>query len=202
MARPLLVSAFEPFGGSTTNASLEVLRRLSETEDFETLVLPVVRLEAQKPALERLGRSPQPRLYLALGEAGPDPVVRLEKVAVNWDDYALPDNGGNQPRDEAIVPGGPDAYFASIPVGPIVRSLEGRTPLPVVVSLSAGSFLCNHLAYAVSHHLAANRVCPFAFVHLPAWRSRRGGIFLDTITETVLSLIRAADRFTNPPTEG
>ena len=68
--------------------------------------------------------------------------MRLEKVAINYDDFRIPDNAGNQPRDATICLGGLPAYFATVDVGAIERHLEGRMPLPARVSLSAGAFLC------------------------------------------------------------
>ena len=124
-------------------------------------------------ALHRLceaGRAPD--LMVSLGEAGPERVVRLEKVAVNWDDFRIRDNGGGQPRDAAIRAGGADARFATLPVGRIARDLEGRTPLPVQVSLTAGAFVCNHLSYAMLEAMASGDIpaVPYLFIHVPSWR--------------------------------
>ena len=121
VGRPsILVSAFEPFGGAGVNASQEVAQRLdglmlANGATIETLVVPVVAGEAERIVFEQLRNRPRPLAYIALGEAGPERVVRLEKVAINWDFFSIPDNAGNQFRDQAIVASGPDAYFATLP---------------------------------------------------------------------------------------
>ena len=132
----------------------------------------------------------QPKLWLMLGEAGREPkAVRLEKVAINWDDFRLPDNLGAQPRDTAIVPGGPAAYFASLNVAKIATTLEKKTPLPVEVSLSAGAFLCNHLAYCALHE---SLPFPTTFVHVPAWRPEDGGEALGKLVATLRAIKEAS----------
>ncbi len=175
------------------NASLAVASRLAHQDSrIELLTLPVVRGAAAERLWARLAASPTPALALALGEAGPEPVVRLEKVAKNFDDFRIPDNGGNQPQGVAIQPDGPPAYFATVDVGTITRRLEGQTSLPVRVSLSAGAFVCNHLAYQTLHALADDPVCPFLFVHVPNWRSDAGGFTLDALVATVAAVVDAA----------
>lgn len=198
----ILLTAFEPFGKSDVNASQEVAERLERRMNglIAKAILPVVRHEAVRVALACVNglreRETPPRLFVALGEAGPEAVVRLEKVYLNWDDYRIPDNAGNQPRDSAIEVDGPTAYFATVPVSKIEAELHHKTPLPVRVSLSAGAFLCNHTAYAVSHALAcensAGRNVPwFLFVHVPAWRPGDGEETLSALVETAEAVLLA-----------
>jgi pyroglutamyl-peptidase len=193
LPRRVLVTGFEPFGGSGVNASQEAAQRLAALlPDIEVMMLPVVRGVAEQRLLERLPQPPAPSLVLSLGEAGPERVIRLEKVAINWDDFRIPDNAGNQPRDEAIRSDGPPAYFATLPVAALTETLLYQTPLPVTVSLSAGAFLCNHLAYAALDYLADTPLCPYCFVHLPAWRPNDGDAALDEIVQTLQQLLHAA----------
>ena len=205
----ILLSAFEPFGGAPVNASQEVARRLSgihvpfgagETATIETLLLPVTIGDAEQTVFDRLRNGPRPLAYLALGEAGPERVVRLEKVYINWDDFRIPDNNGNQPRDQSIVPGGPTAYFDTLDFARTNWALEGDIPVRTDLSLSAGAFLCNHLAYCVGHYFAQNppAAIPFGFVHVPSWRP--GEADLDAIAETVRRVITVSlplEPFTN-----
>jgi pyroglutamyl-peptidase len=189
---PILVTAFEPFGDSVINASREVACRLATAyPDIETLILPVVRGAAEHTLISRLENGPTPSLILSLGEADPAMVVRLEKVAINWDDYRIPDNAGNQPRDEPIRPDGPAAYFATLPVAALADTLRHNTPIPVTVSLTAGAFLCNHLAYTLLDYLAARPLCPYSFVHIPAWRPAMGDAALQDITRTIRAIVES-----------
>jgi len=195
----VLLTAFEPFGGSAVNASLEAARRLDERDPrIELLIIPVVRGAAERTLLDRLEQEPRPSLVISLGEADRRPYVRLEKVAINWDNYRIADNAGNQPRDEMILPGGPAAHFATLPVSRIAEALTGRTPLPVIVSLSAGSFLCNRLAYVTAEYLQHDPVCPFGFVHVPAWRPDDGDGPLADLVDTLRALVDLAPAETSP----
>jgi len=203
----ILLAAFEPFGGAAVNASLLVARRLIEDDPALGLIaLPVARGQAERVLLGALAECaraetpPPPTVVLALGEARGATDVRLEKVAVNWDDFRIPDNAGSQPRDQPIRADGPAAYFATLPVSQVAARLAGKTPVPVVVSLSAGSFVCNHLAYAVLDALATNAlglsVPPpvFGFIHVPAARPEDTGSgvpSLDDIAATVRAVVDA-----------
>jgi pyroglutamyl-peptidase len=192
MPARVLLTAFEPFGGSDVNASAVVASCLAVYDPaIEVLTLPVTRGAAEAALIRRLEGGPTPALCVSLGEADDRPMVRLEKVAVNWDDFRIPDNGGNQPRDEAIRSDGPAAYFSTVPVAKITRLLEGQTPLTAVVSLTAGAFVCNHLAYAVLDWLAEHPICPYLFIHVPRWR-QGGDLSLEDVVETVRSVLDAA----------
>lgn len=184
----IFVTAFDPFGTARVNGSREAALRWQQRDpQLQVAVLPVVRGLAWRVAQTALESLPEPpRLWIALGEAGREPdTVRLEKVAINWDDFRLPDNLGAQPRDQAIVPDGADAHFATVPAGAVAQALAGKTPLPVEVSLSAGSFLCNHLAYCA---LDAALPFPFVFVHVPAWRPEDGPMRLENLVTTLQTL--------------
>lgn len=187
------VTAFEPFGGASVNGSQEALRHWAASDPHICgVTLPVVREEAPLRALETLAGLPRAAaLYLALGEAGREPVVRLELVAINRDDFRLADNAGNAPRDAPIRAGGPAAHFATVPAGRIAGALAGQTALPVQVSLSAGAFLCNHLAYQM---LDRPLSLPFLFIHVPAWRPADGEAALQVLVRTLQAVRDAALR--------
>ena len=187
----IFVTAFEPFGSSTVNGSQQAaLRWATRDPEIALVILPVARAQAWNAAQAALAALPEvPSVWLMLGEAGREPLaVRLEKVAINWDDYRLPDNLGEQPRDTPILSEGPAAYFATLNVAQIALTLEGKTPLPVQVSLSAGSFLCNHLAYQALH---AALPLPCAFIHVPAWRPEDGPEALEKLVAT-LQFVKSA----------
>ena len=91
----------------------------------------------------------------------------MERVAINLDDYRIDDNAGNQPKDEPIVPGGPYAYFTKIPVESLARAIR-QAGVPAARSLSAGSFVCNHLMYSVRNRMEEQGLdIGFCFIHIP-----------------------------------
>jgi pyroglutamyl-peptidase len=70
-----------------------------------------------------------------------------------------------QPVDEPVVPGGPAAYFATVPVKTVLAAWR-EAGLPGYVSNTAGTYVCNASFYLASH-LGAARAVPVGLVHLP-----------------------------------
>lgn len=164
----LLLTGFAPFGGEELNPSWEAVRRL----DGERLGdLPVV--AAQLPTefgaalrvLDELLDRHRPTLVVAVGQAGGRTELSLERIAINIDDARIPDNGGRQPIDEPVVPGGPAAYFSTLPIKAMVHALRAAG-FPAAVSQTAGTFVCNHVFYGLQHRLQGTGVRG-GFIHIP-----------------------------------
>lgn len=166
----LLITAFEPFGGEEINPSLEAVRQI-DNADFsnvfvQTAELPVDRYRAVDNALELL-RVNRPDVVIMLGEAGGRYKINPERVAINVDDFRIPDNAGNQPKDEPIIKGGPAAYFSTLPIRAIAERLN-KSNIPAAISNTAGAYLCNRLFYSVMHAINVERLDAKAgFIHLP-----------------------------------
>ena len=167
--RTLLLTGFEPFRGERRNPSLEVARSLDGEliGDFrvKAVALPVVYGGAARRIVDLITRI-RPAAVLGLGQAGGRPVITLERVAINLLDGPAPDNAGRRLLDKPVIRGGPDAYFARLPLRQILRSLE-RGKTPATLSLSAGSFICNAVMYAALHELRTRPAVPCGFIHLP-----------------------------------
>lgn len=166
----VLVTGFEPFGGEQINPSWEVVQRLLADPppglSIAGLPLPVERFRAIDLAVEAIERE-RPDLVLALGQAGGRARLTPERIAVNVDDYRSPDNAGNQPQDEPIRADAPAAYFCTVPLKQMVAAMISAGA-PAAVSNSAGTYLCNHVAFGILHYLAtARQEIPAGFVHLP-----------------------------------
>jgi len=170
--RRVLVTGFEPFELDTVNPSWEVARALDgwvcEGAEVRAARLPCV----FGSAIDRLDSALaeyRPMLIVALGLAGTRAEISPERVAINVDDARIPDNGGRQPIDVPVVPGAPAAYFSTLPIKAIVRDLRAAG-VPASVSNTAGTFVCNHVFYALMHRLATRPELAAArggFVHLP-----------------------------------
>lgn len=166
----VLLCAFEPFGGQTLNASQQVAREVERLPllggSIEVLELPVERLRAPLlviGAVERL----RPDIIILLGEAGGRASITPERVAINVDDFSIPDNARNQPREEPIIDQGPAAYFSTLPLVAIREALQ-QEGVPAAISNTAGTYVCNHVFYRVMHHLAQSRSSvPAGFIHIP-----------------------------------
>lgn len=164
----VLVTGFEPFGGSAVNASAETVALLPERIDDIEIVratLPCVFGEAPR-RLALLIDEVAPDVVVAVGEAGGRTSVDLERVAVNLDDARIPDNAGNQPIDVAIVDDAPVAYLSGLPVKACAAAVE-EAGIASGVSNTAGTFVCNHVFYALMHMLAGEPNRRGGFVHVP-----------------------------------
>jgi pyroglutamyl-peptidase len=118
-------------------------------------------------ALRAAVRAADPELVVCLGQAGSRPGVTVERVALNIDDARIPDNAGRRPVDEPVVPGGPAAYFSTLPVKACVAALRSAG-VPAAVSHTAGTFVCNHVAYGLAHLIATELPqVRGGFVHVP-----------------------------------
>ena len=104
----ILITAFEPFGGSLRNASAEILSLLPDEIagcTVRKMLLPVVFGKAAEAVL----RQDADAVFL-LGEAGRRTAVTPELLARNIRDARIPDHEGNQPAGEEILPGSAAEY--------------------------------------------------------------------------------------------
>jgi pyroglutamyl-peptidase len=168
----ILLTGFEPFGGEAVNPSWEIARALDgwvcDGRVGRTALLPCVFGDALLRLDDALAAS-RPELVLCLGQAGGREGISIERAALNVDDARIPDNGGRQPIDDAVVAGGPAAYFSTLPIKAIVRDLRAAG-IAAAVSNTAGTFVCNHVFYALMHHLATRPTLARTrggFVHVP-----------------------------------
>jgi pyroglutamyl-peptidase len=169
--RSILLTGFEPFDRDTVNPSWEVARALDgwvcEGAEVKAMQLPCVfgrAIEALDGALDE-----GPALVVALGLAGTRAEISPERVAINVDDARIPDNAGRLPIDVPVMAGAPAAYFSTLPIKAIVRDLRAAG-VPASVSNTAGTFVCNHVFFALMHRLATRPELAWTrggFVHLP-----------------------------------
>ena len=139
----------------------------------------------------------QPLLVLSLGQAGGRCDFSIERVAINVDDARIPDNAGASPIDEPVVPDAPAGYFATLPVKAMVAALR-EAGLPASVSSSAGTFVCNHVFFALMHALRTRPGVRGGFMHLPLLPAQAAGhpgqpsLPLPTMVEGVRVALHAA----------
>ena len=107
----------------------------------------------------------RPDAVLCIGQAGTRSAVTPEYVGINLRHARIADNLGNQPQDEPVVPGGPTAYFATVPVRAMTAAIEAQG-IPAAVSYTAGTYVCNDLLYTLLHHYAETPVRA-GFIHVP-----------------------------------
>ena len=172
----VLVTGFEPFGTYTANPAQEVAKALDGRRVggalVQSAILPVHHREAPARLLLLL-REVDPGAVVHLGLAAGRARIALERVALNVMDYELPDAAGYQARGEPCVPGGPAAYFATLPLPAILAALTAEG-IPAYVSGTAGTYLCNQTLYGTLHACAerrkrepAARPPRVGFIHFP-----------------------------------
>lgn len=121
-------------------------------------------------------------IVLAVGLAGGRSGLTVERIAINLDDARIADNAGQQPIDQPVVAGAPAAYFSTLPVKAMVAAIRG-VEIEAAMSHSAGTFVCNHVFFGLSHMAATSRPgLRVGFIHIP-WAAdqaeRHGGPSLD-----------------------
>ncbi|MBQ8151098.1 MAG: pyroglutamyl-peptidase I [Clostridia bacterium] len=173
--KQLLITGFDPFGGEGINPSWEAVRLLEDTIGeyrLTKLQLPTVFGRAADLLLEAADRL-QPDAVLCVGQAGGRAGITPEVIGINLREARISDNEGRQPQNEPVIPGGPAAYFATLPVREMVRAVQAGG-LSASLSYSAGAFVCNDVLYSLLHRFDGTAVRA-GFVHVPYLPGQAGG---------------------------
>ena len=169
--KKVLLTGFDPFGKDKINPALELIKKMAKEEIpdvvLTTIRLPVVFGEAIAELISAIEKT-KPDLILSLGQAAGRMVVSIERIGLNMNDTDHADNANNKPRDELIADNGPAAYFTTINVRKTYQEIK-KASIPVSISNSAGTFVCNNIIYGVLHHLANNNQnhIKYGFIHIP-----------------------------------
>lgn len=171
--KKLLITGFDPFGGESVNPSWEAVKLLPDQiggYEIHKLQIPTVFGLAPRTVLEKAAEI-QPDVIISVGQAGTRAAVTPERIGINVRDARIADNAGISPKDESIVPGGPDGLFSTLPAKAMIAAIQAAG-LPGAVSNTAGTFVCNDVLYSLLHHYAGTHVrC--GFIHVP-WLPQQG----------------------------
>jgi pyroglutamyl-peptidase len=165
----ILVTGFEPFATSSLNPSGEIVKALKD-DDLVTAILPVVFGQASSQ-LKELINLHKPSAVLCLGQAKGRSMMTPERIAINLDDARIADNAGNQPLEQTIIANGADGYFSTLPIEQMVTSMKAAG-IPASISLSAGTFVCNHIFYVLQDYFKESPV-KSGFMHVPLMDEQR-----------------------------
>lgn len=170
MQKTVLVTGFDPFGGEPVNPAFEALKFLNGKNVADckivTQEIPTVRYKSLEVLKESFRRE-DPEVVIAVGQAGGRLGITPERVAINVDDFRIPDNEKNQPVDQPIFETAPAAYFSTLPVKAMVAAMV-EAGIPASVSNTAGTFVCNHIFFGLMHLLAQEgNIRRGGFIHIP-----------------------------------
>ena len=188
--KKLLITGFDAFGGNTLNPSWAAVERLPDTVGEYALCklqIPTVFGAAAQAVLNR-AKDFRPDAILCIGLAAGRDAVTPERIAVNIRDARIPDNAGNQPQGEFVVPDGPAAYFSTVDVAAMVRAIRAQD-IPAAVSNTAGTYVCNDVLYTLLHHYAGTPT-KVGFLHVPRLPEQgTPNLPLPTITQALTAAI-------------
>jgi pyroglutamyl-peptidase len=204
--RVILVTGFEPFGGHSANPSEGLAKAVDGRRVGDLgvvgMVLPVHHADAARRLTAALSET-RPASVVHLGLAAGRARVALERVALTVTDYEQPDNAGFWATGEPCVPGGPTAYFSTLPLTAMLKALVDDG-IPAYTSNTAGTYLCNQTLYWTLHTVRDRSRPPgVGFIHFPLLPSMVAASGLEQpsmdfslmlrAVETVLGVIARAD---------
>jgi pyroglutamyl-peptidase len=179
-----LLTGFDAFGKFPANPTEELLKAMPEILSGETpegekfkivmhcLLLPTSGKKAQAlltKAFRQLKKFKSSKSFVLLtGQAIPTENLRLERLAINFKDYRIPDNAGDLALDQAIDPNGPGLLKTSIDL-PALKEKLLSAGWPTEISNHAGTFICNEVYYrALQLKRQTRSSSPVLFLHTPA----------------------------------
>lgn len=169
LAKPVLLTGFEPFFGASFNPSWDIVSALhGEWIGGHMIVaqrLPVSFAKAP-PLLREMLLRYDPVLTICTGVDNLRGRMALERVAVNLMGPDGKDNDGVSHPDLPLVAGAPAAYFSRLPLRRMEEGLR-QAGCRVGISLSAGAYLCNAAFYTLMHAIADRPDVQGGFIHLP-----------------------------------
>lgn len=167
--RPILLTAFEPFGGKDVNPSWEAIRDFDATRiagrAVHVLSLPVVYGAVASPLADAIRRlEPEIVVSFGLGKG-----LHVERQALNaYSDKQPRDNAGNPPPTERVSDASPAVAPTGLPVDALLAALRAHG-FDAAPSDDAGGYLCNE-AFVHLMAFAPDSAAPIhrrGFVHLP-----------------------------------
>ncbi len=168
-SKKILLTGFEPFGGSTVNPSISACRRLEgkRVDGFEIVVEEIpLRFHEIRSAIEEHIARLDPAAVICTGQSS-RALISLERMAINVADARIPYNCGTHPVDECLNGEGPAAYFSALPLREILKAVK-EAGVPVGISNSAGTFGCNQIFYhLMDYRSRLGLEIPAGFIHVP-----------------------------------
>lgn len=163
----IIVTGFEPFGGSETNASWEAVKALPDTIGAYTVHKILLPVEFNRAAAKLLApaREIDPCWIILVGENGSAKDIAIERFAHNLQYAEIPDNAGQMPQNRQCIGDGDLCLESRQPIFEQLKAIRSEG-IPAHISTTAGTYVCNDLFYQVLDHylIVPTRV---GFIHVP-----------------------------------
>lgn len=171
MSKKIILTGFEPFGGSDVNPSIVACqafnKKIIDGYKIKAIEIPL-RYNEIKKSIERILTEEKPEIVICTGQSSRS-VISLERIAINIDSieesaYSC----GTKPIDEILDVNGKEGYFSTLPIRKIKECLE-ENKIPCEISNSAGTFGCNKIFYHLMQFINNNEInIPAGFIHVPS----------------------------------
>ncbi len=171
MSKKIILTGFEPFGGSNVNPSTLACQVLDKKtiEGYEVKAIEIpLRYKEIKQTIESILIKEKPEILICTGQSTRS-VISLERIAINIASLEKSAYGcGTKPKDEILETNGREGYFSTLPIRKIKDYLE-ENMIPCEISNSAGTFGCNQIFYHLMHFINNNEInIPAGFIHVPS----------------------------------
>ena len=167
--KKIIITGFEPFDKEKINPSQELLNHIDCDQNklqVQSILLPVTVKEAGKVITDAIDAI-QPDYVISFGLNGRLSHIALERIAINIVDARIPDNNGEQPKDMIINPERPAGYWSTLPLRIIESNLK-EAGIPVRISNSAGTYICNYVMYSALDFIEKRGLqTKSGFIHIP-----------------------------------
>ena len=204
----MYLTGFGAFGTITNNPTMEIINEIdiSPLKELEGYTVNLkdkevvqVDIDSVNSALDRIHEAIDPHtedgshnLIVHLGVNSAATEVRLEKQAVNCNDFRIPDAQGNQPCNEMIdkCEKLDHCYECKIDIPTMCKTLADGTH-SCSESTDAGRYICNYTYYCSLREFAEFDNTHVIFIHVPQFetqsKDKQIACILDFIKHWILS---------------
>ena len=177
----ITITAFEPFGGFSTNSSYIALTKLNDF-DIDKILLPVSYPDAYCVLKETIKECD---FIILLGMAAKREKVSIEDRAKNLLDFRIPDNNRQIITKRKIAFEEQDTLYTKVDIDKMLKFLNRNEDL-VYKSNDAGEYICNYLYFKVLQEFNV----PSIFIHIPNYHTDEEFEKLDTILKEIINYIK------------
>ena len=185
----ILVSGFEPFNGSGTNPSEQIVKLLPDFikgAEVKRAFLPVSYKNSFLELKKHIDKE-MPDVIICLGLANGRKSISLERIAINMNSASIADNDGYKYIDSPIRVDGKCAHFSTLPIREMLPEMNKIAP--TAISNTAGTYVCNNIMFKVLEYVSYPVLT--GFIHVPMMKGMKNEkeyfeLELDTMVEAIV----------------